>query len=88
MTIKQKWEQCLEDEEYLQTLGNPKIIIIKMRNQSVSIATYMDTQQRNAEDLRRIKKQENVTNMTKEDIWQKIADQDKYEDQKKSKRLR
>jgi len=41
---------------------------MKTGNQDVSTAMYMDIWQRNAGNQKRIKKQENVTSMTKWDI--------------------
>ena len=43
MTIKQEQEQYLEDGEYPWILENPETTSIKMENQSVSIAIYINT---------------------------------------------
>ena len=56
ITIKQEWKQYLEDKEHPWTLGSPEIISTKKGNQSVSIATYLGTLQKNAEDQRETKR--------------------------------
>ena len=58
----------MENKEHPWTLGSLEIILMKTGNQDVSTAMYMDIWQRNAGNQKRIKKQENVTSMTKWDI--------------------
>ena len=68
ITIKQEQKLHLEDKEHPWTLGSPKIILMKMENQGVSIAIYIDIWQRNVESQKRIRRQEDATNATKWDI--------------------
>ena len=42
MTIKWELEQRLEDEEYLWILGKLEIALMKIEDQDVSTATYMN----------------------------------------------
>ena len=57
-------------------LGGP-MTISKTGNQSVSTATNIDTWQRIAEETRKNKKQENVSNAIKKNTLQRIARESK-----------
>ena len=64
MTIKQAQRLHLEEEEYLWIQENPETILIRMENQDVSTAIYMDIWPKNAEGLRKKERRGSATNVT------------------------
>ena len=71
-TTRQGQEPPMVVEDNLWTLGSPTRTS-KTGNRSVSIATSMDTWQRNANRKRRNEKREHVLNATKRGILPKTA---------------
>ena len=72
MTTRQVQESPMVIEDNLWTLGNP-MTTSRMGSLSASIATNMDTWQRNANRKRRNEKQEHVLNVTRRGILPKTA---------------
>jgi len=66
----------MEDEDNEWILGSP-MIISKMGSPSASIATNMDTWQKNAEQRRRNKRLGHASNVIRKDTLQKTAKESK-----------
>ena len=71
-TTKQEQELPMVVEDNLWTLGSPTTIS-RMGSLSASIATHMDTWQRNADRKKRNEKRERVLNATRKGILPKTA---------------
>ena len=67
MTTRQEQELYMVEEDNLWTLGSP-MTTSRMGSLSASIATNMDTWQRNADRKRRNEKHKRVLNVTRRDI--------------------